>query len=649
MNPLSSIFRKKAAAPVRPALPAKHHGAAISDPDLQQQKKIVSKEEWRRDVLPAKLKKYRDDPPGLYRQIRLALKIGLAGDVDDASKRLLEIDTERERSHVTRSVVLMRMKRLPEAEALLIAEIKAHGKSRIMLTNLSKVYDELGDSAKAEQTLRDALALPQCSNASLNWWGEIQADIGGESAHLDMLQRTAAIRGSWLPQLWQARHGLQNKDLKRALETYKRTIATADGDADTLAVISGDFLRYGLHREMIDVLEPLYRSDAHGPLIGLNLLKSHLEIGDIAGGKLLLHEMFKHYRNDLRKHLQHYAAEFARAATGRMDQYAVDAAIDGSSLFSIELPLWWYGLMRPNWMLPGDKKESVLLLSFTRTGADGAGELDSRITNGMCHALPMLLAESLLHGTPFKPVVSLPIANGFELGVAGREWRLDEVMDSAKSLEPRPTLALTGNFDEAAKKLSISVYDVQSQKCAAVLRYSGLRSDLGWVFVQIQEDVRTRLGITPATRYASTPWFSAPAALDIAGCLRALELTLTIFLQHNELTPKTDNSAVLSELRELATGAQTTSLHGLLFAAALLMDDEERGGINAPEYQALRGLVGTNRSSIFFRLSPYFMKIYADEGFDERRDELLAQAADDYRTWLDLICEASEDFVVMDV
>jgi tetratricopeptide (TPR) repeat protein len=639
-----SFERKPPNAPARKL----HHGAAVTSSELNQHKRLISKEEWRVKVLPPKLVKAWADAPGLFQLIKSALRLGFAADVENAASHLIEIDQDHQRSHVTRSVVLMRLKRPQEAEKLLLAHVESHGASRIILTNLAKVYDELSDAAKAKKTLLEALALPQCPDSSLHWWGEMQRDIGGETAHLEILQRTAAIRGSWLPSLWHARHSLMSKDIKRAMTLYKQSIIASEGDADVLAVISNDLKRHELYREMIDLLQPLYDPARHGPLVGLNMLASCVKLSDVSGGKKLLHEMFKHYRNDLRNHLQHYVAEFLRSSTGVPDDVATADNMENQSLFSIELPLWWYGLLRPSWLLSSEKTHGLLILPFSRlnTATDSeAGE----ITDGICQAMPLLLAESLLYTTTFQPVVSFPVNDVFALRVPHREWRIEEVIGTAMAMDPRPPLALTGFFDEAGKKLVLHLYDIQSRKCAAVLTYSGVRQDLGGIYEGLVRDVQARLGAAGGGPAVAPDWHIEPAAIDVAPCLRSLELSLGIFLQHNQIVPARDNAGAMAELRDLAKQASSTQLQRLLYAAALMSDEAGRGRNRTEHYPDLSSLVSSDPASLFYRLSPYFMKTFDDKGFRARHSGLMSGAGEDYAAWLVLISDALDDYVLMDV
>ncbi len=300
------------------------HGAPVSQSDLQQFRRLITKDEWRATVLPARLKKEWEDESGLYQVIKAALRFGFAADVEAASMRLIEIDSNHERSHVTRGIVLMRMQRFKEAQKALREHADVFGPTRIVLTCLAKAYDEAGDSGKSTKTLLKALSLPQWSDASLSWWSEIQRDLGGETAHVEILQRAAAIRGSWVPSLWHARHSLRANDIKRALSGYKQAIIGTDADADVLAVIANDLVKHALFGEVIELLKSIYEPARHGPLAGLNLLRAYLAVSDAAQGGLLLDDMRKHFNEDLRNHLDHYARQMGRVVAG----LPVDAALE---------------------------------------------------------------------------------------------------------------------------------------------------------------------------------------------------------------------------------------------------------------------------------------------------------------------------------
>lgn len=70
--------------------------------------KTRSRQEWQRNILPGQFAKASDDPEALYQAIVMAQNDGFHNDVVEASGRLLQIDTDQERSHVVRGIVLMK-------------------------------------------------------------------------------------------------------------------------------------------------------------------------------------------------------------------------------------------------------------------------------------------------------------------------------------------------------------------------------------------------------------------------------------------------------------------------------------------------------------------------------------------------------------
>jgi tetratricopeptide (TPR) repeat protein len=200
----------------------------------------LTRDEYRTRVLPVSLRKNWDNPPGLYGAIVQGLRDEFAEDLLNASEHLVEIDPDPERATTARGIVLMKTGDLDGAEEVLRRYHGQHDPSGVILTNLAKVAAEGGDHARANDLLAEALQVDPNLENGLLWWAALARERGGEEAYLEALDAIAEVQGSWRPQLWLARHRLDEGDLAGALGLYNHVLELAADQSDALLMISGD-------------------------------------------------------------------------------------------------------------------------------------------------------------------------------------------------------------------------------------------------------------------------------------------------------------------------------------------------------------------------------------------------------------------------
>ena len=83
----------------------------------------------------------------------MALNDSFFEEILPATKRLLEIDPDNEKSTVVRGIALMKTGSLDQAESVFNRYIQNNGPTGIILTNLAKVYAEQGEEEKSLKTL----------------------------------------------------------------------------------------------------------------------------------------------------------------------------------------------------------------------------------------------------------------------------------------------------------------------------------------------------------------------------------------------------------------------------------------------------------------------------------------------------------------
>lgn len=273
---------------------------------------FVPKEAYRNKLLPKQVKDAWDNSDSLYNVIILALKDGFFDEIKDATKRLLEIDKNTERSYTVRSILLMKLGKSNKANKLLSDYIKIYGKNGVIMTNLAKTYAEQGDLDTAQQILWESLTIDPNQDNGLVWWGALFFERGGKKAFIEAMKKVASVNGSWRPQLFIAQYYLEQKELERAKKLYNEVFSIAQDEPDAMMMISGDLGKNGYIQESISIIRPKYDPTRHGPYTGLNLLQSYSELGDYENGQQLLTELKKLNRYDIKSNLKHYQQLFSK-------------------------------------------------------------------------------------------------------------------------------------------------------------------------------------------------------------------------------------------------------------------------------------------------------------------------------------------------
>ncbi len=208
--------------------------------DQYGQELLITKKQWRTDILPGAIKSNRDKPTELYHVIVGALNDGFRSDVIAAASQLYRIDPERVRSTCLWGIILTEENRLDEAESVFLDFGARHGDDGYVLTNLAKVYAKRNNHSKAEETLWHALAIDPNQENGLVWYQGNHHQRSGEEAGHEALRRIAALPLSWRATLAGAgctrvkKPGTGNPLLRRELVPTRRRYSSRCADADQL-------------------------------------------------------------------------------------------------------------------------------------------------------------------------------------------------------------------------------------------------------------------------------------------------------------------------------------------------------------------------------------------------------------------------------
>lgn len=270
---------------------------------------LIPRKDYREKVLPGQFKEAWNNPEALYGTIVMSLNDHFFEDCLKPAQHLYEIDRNIERSTTILAIVNLKTGRINEAKSLLETYLKRHGKSGVILTNLAKVYAELGSEHKSQETLFEALNVDPNQDNALAWWGAIHQEQGGEKAFYDSMRQIAAVSGSWRPQLWIGRSFLEQKQVQEALQIYEKALAIARDEPDALMMITGDLGNNGYIKEMLAIAGPVYSPDIHGPMVGLNLAQACVAQREVNEGLRYCALVEKLERFDLKKHVDHFKSQ----------------------------------------------------------------------------------------------------------------------------------------------------------------------------------------------------------------------------------------------------------------------------------------------------------------------------------------------------
>ena len=440
---------------------------------------FITRQAWRDDVLKPNLLKAWNQPDELYNMILSALNDGFRSDVVDAAQQLHKIDHDHVRGACVWGIVLMEEGKLDRAEKVFQDHAAKHGEGGVILTNLAKVYSKRKDDAKAVALLWHALELDPNQDNGVLWYQAIHRDRGGESAAQESLQRVAALPASWRAQLWLARAALQSRLLEPALSYYRESLSRVGRPVptDVLMQISGDLGNAAHLTELLALTEPLFDPAIHGIQVGNNLIKSHLDLGQLDAARHILDQLYAQKRPDWRESLSFWDTEIAKA---RLDPSPPpDAPAMQMAMLTIQGPVWLRPESPAAELFPAKPGDSPLV-TFIGSSAEVASN-SKRIQIQMpdapgrlSRALPLFLAEQFEFTTAARTQTLVPwIVSGSQgFVLSGGPWEDDAAANYARQNEVASDYVVTAHLKTQAEPWLVELRLLRTidAKCLAELR-----------------------------------------------------------------------------------------------------------------------------------------------------------------------------------
>src|SRR5438105_2647801 len=530
MHPMALLRRrKKTAEPVTEETPeAAPPEERLTAYDAYGRAVSLTRDEYRARVLPSAIRKNWDNPPGLYGTIVQGLRDDFAAELLEASERLVNIDPDPERAATARGIVLMKTSDLDGAEEVLRRYHGQHDPSGVILTNLAKVAAERDDHGRAHDLLAEALQVDPNLENGLLWWAALARESGGEEAYIAALDVIAEVPGSWRPQLWIARHRLDEGDLLGAMDLYRAVLELAADQSDALLMISGDLGNAGHVDEVFELVLPRYVPERNALSVGFNLLNACVQANHRAEGEALLHRIGLLNA----PHARDQVAAFARSLDqlkavelGPPEPAEPEAA---PTIVDVPRPLWHTYLGRPDWLLPSvPRRAKVGILTLAdATGEEriGGGPEPATAVAGVARSIPLALGEALLYTTDTEPMAIIPVVRGMGPVVPAEGWPGEDVIDLGRTEGAELDYIITGAVGqtETATSVRLELWDIERGEAVDTLAKEGTAEDAGTALLDLGQQLVGRLVNEAKASAVSEPThYTVPAGALLDGYLAA--------------------------------------------------------------------------------------------------------------------------------
>ena len=411
---------------------------------------FITKEKWRTSVLPGTLKSNWNNAEQLAGVVIGSMNDGFYADVLAAAEQLHRIDPIPARGACAYGIVLMKNNRLDDAEEVFQSYIQKHGEDGSILTNLAKVYSARNNHQKADEILWHALEVDPNQENGLGWYWIIQKERHDEEAGHEALRRIAALPGSWRAQLWLARDALQARKLEEALAIYQECLVHVTKPVPThlLMQMSGDLGNAGHLPEILQLVEPHFDLKIHGLLVGNNLIKAHLDLGQLDAARRILDQLYAFNRMDWKQNLNYWDTEIAKArvASAPVDQKTPMKM----AMLTIEGPVWLKPSSPAAELFPAKATDALVIafLGCSTEVATNSKRIERQMADAqgrMSRSMPLFLAEQIEFGSQARVRTLVPWITGESPGfvLSGGAWKDDDAANHARQGEIKSDYVVT--------------------------------------------------------------------------------------------------------------------------------------------------------------------------------------------------------------
>ncbi len=607
---------------------------------------LITKEEWRKKVLPDIIKQHWNNSNELYKDIVTALRDGFFSDIIKASERLLEIDKNKEESYIVRAIVLKENGRLNDARAILQDYIDKYGETGYVLTNLAKYYPD--KDPKVEELLWKGLLLDPNQENGLVWWLAIHREKGGDAAYLNELKKVAEINGSWRAQLLLAREALKEKNLPSAVQYYRYVIEKAKDVPDVLMMISGDLGRAGYYDEIFTLVLPVYDPEKYDVYAAINILQAYLETKKYDEGKKFLKIMFSVNRPDIREKLMFYSNKFDEGSGNLPKEIEKDQKIS-VAIVAIDKPIFYYGLKGAEWLLPKIKKDGpkIGFMPFASIGDNKKSVIQQEDDIGrLTRSIPLYVSEALFFETNSTPQVLMPVVMGGGMVTTGTEYDVDYFLDAVSKSKDKQEVDfyITGTIKQDGDNFDIisSIWYCKTKEKIKSISQKTTKQEIGKTIKNLTNEILTFMN--GKKNYLKIPPVAYYKPLDnnlIETQLLAYGQAFVLVLVYNNYIKKDaiwGERSILRNPLDLTLSAPDNLIPKLLFISNLVKAQAYGSDVYVEFKEYAMSLINDNKKDEnIINLAPIIYKIFGmNKEFDEFAKNIY-KYPEDYRNWFEKI------------
>lgn len=455
----------------------------------------LTRDEYRKRVLPDLVKAHGNDPAQLTAVIMQGLQQGFAKDLVQAANRLAAIDPEPERALSVLSVVQRDAGDLEAAEFSLRDLQKKRPDSLGARVGLAMLAERRGDIARCEELLWEALQLDPNHGDAVHAWLQVRHGQVGDEGQAAELDKLAALPDSWRADLWRARLELQQGRPDAAAALYRPHLDAERSRSDALLMAATDLANAKQHALLDELVAGRFVPGKDHPNVGLALLNHFAATKQHVAGAELLHRMHLHYGHVVADHLQPFTAEFDRQRLAELPKIEPPEQ-PRVGMYRLEWPAFCSALRDPQWLLPSkaaDHKQ-VLFVALSIEGQPDAstGEDFGRLTR----SVPMFLAEHVWLATPNRGSVALPMTEPGGWAVMGRPWPEEQIVSQLGDAERESSILVTGvlRVDGERRRIDLWAYDAAANERVGHAAAEGGAAELGAMLLQLMRELWPAIG-----------------------------------------------------------------------------------------------------------------------------------------------------------
>ena len=471
---------------------------------------------------------------------RRALKDGYFSELAAAATERFHNSDQWHRAVCAYGTLLMNGNHLDAAEKAFRDYIAAQGEHPDVLVNLAEVYSAQKDTQKAMEALWRVLKINPNGTREVQWYEKMHSEKGGEEAGRDALRRVAALPGSWRAKLWLAKHALQKRQLDEALALYKECLARVAKPypPELLLDVSGDLGNAGHLLEMLQLVEPHFDERRHGMQVANNLLKAHLDLGQIVAARRMLDRLCLGkgpYWNHCGG-LSYWEREIYKAEIGACGP--IDPSTVKMVVLSAEGPVW-LGPMAAE-LFPAKSTDALVIgfLGSSTEPGNNSKRLEFTLSDSrkvMSRALPLFFAEQIEFHSRARVKILQPwycVPNEDSAVVAATTpWSDEYAADLSRLGETKSDYVVISHLKTQVKPWTVELRLVRTidskslGNLSSLFPFYGRQEEMPELAQRLLELLVEQAEVE---RQPAPPFYEVPKGMGFSGYLRKLEYLLAL-------------------------------------------------------------------------------------------------------------------------